>query len=672
MKKETAARKIAQLIEQLNEHNRRYYVEDAPTISDAAYDRLLRKLQDLEANFPDLASPDSPSSRVGAAPLSSFKQFSHPSAMLSLQNAFSEQELREFDERLHKSLGDPEPIDYMAEPKLDGVALELVYQAGKLTIAATRGDGTTGENVTHNARTIGSVPLALAKPRAFNIPDRLVVRGEVVILKEDFIKLNEQQLADGERSFANPRNAAAGSLRQLDSRITAKRPLSAFIYAPGLAIEGIESQNQFLSILSKLGFLTNSLSRLCHGVDQVLDVYNELIEQRFELPYEVDGLVVKVDNFEVQKRLGEISRSPRWAIAYKLPAVQEITLVNDIIVQVGRTGALTPVAVLEPVGIGGVEVSRATLHNQDEIDRKDIRIGDRVLIQRAGDVIPEIVEVVKEDRRGNPSRFKIPKLCPECGSAVDKEEDQVVHRCTNMNCPAQLQARIRHFASRAAMDIDGLGDKLVGQMVESKLIDDVADLYSLDHESLSSLERMAAKSATNLLEALAKSKQQSLRRYIFALGIRHVGEHIAGLLANSLGSLETISAATREEYEQIDGIGPEVAASLVTFFSQPVNQQVIKRLEHSGVKPASVKPPDKGSRQALSGKTIVLTGSLATMDRRQAKQRIQTAGGRVSSAVSKKTDLVVAGDKAGSKLAKAQKLGISVIDEEEFVRLINS
>ncbi|MBW1873060.1 MAG: NAD-dependent DNA ligase LigA, partial [Deltaproteobacteria bacterium] len=502
MKKGKAAVRIAQLIEQLNEHNHRYYVEDAPIISDAAYDRLLRKLTDLEAGFPDLTAIDSPTSRVGAPPLSSFEQFTHPSAMLSLQNAFSEQELREFDERLHKSLGHSEPIDYMAEPKLDGVALELVYQAGKLIVAATRGDGTTGENVTHNARTIGSVPLALSKPPGFVVPDKIVVRGEVVILKEDFIKLNEQQLATGERSFANPRNAAAGSLRQLDSRITAHRPLSAFIYAPGLPIAGIESQNQFLSIMSKLGFLTNSLSRLCHGVDQVLDVYNELTEQRFELPYEVDGLVVKADSFEIQKRLGEISRSPRWAIAYKLPAVQETTLVNDIIVQVGRTGALTPVALLEPVGIGGVEVSRATLHNQDEIDRKDIRIGDSVLIQRAGDVIPEIVEVVKEARQGNPARFHLPNRCPECNSVVHKEEGQAVHRCTNMNCPAQLQARIRHFASRTAMDIDGLGDKLVGQMVESKLIKDVADLYSLDHKSLSNLERMADKSATNLLEAL--------------------------------------------------------------------------------------------------------------------------------------------------------------------------
>lgn len=670
MNRQDAVARIARLTEELNEHAHRYYVLDDPIISDAAYDRLIRELEQLEGEFPALQRPDSPTQRVGGKALPSFSEFVHPSPMLSLQNVFSEGEFLEFDQRVRRHLEQEGDIAYMAEPKLDGVAIELVYEEGLLIAAATRGDGMVGENVTPNARTIGSIPLRLKKPEGREPPRRLVVRGEVIILKQDFERLNRQQEEAGEKPFKNPRNAAAGSLRQLDSRITAGRPLSATMYSPGEEIAGIRDQAQFLSWLAALGFLVNPEVRLCRGAQEVLRAYQDLEARRHELPYEVDGLVVKVNRYDLHKELGEISRSPRWAIAFKFPAHQETTVVEDIVVSVGRTGALTPVAHLRPVLIGGVEVSRATLHNQDEIERKDVRVGDTVFIQRAGDVIPEVVAVVLEKRQGTPPRFQFPAACPTCGGHVVREPEEAVHRCTNMNCPAQLQGRLLHFASRGAMDIDGLGDKLVAQLVERGLVKDVADLYRLDHKTLAGLERMADKSARNLMNALDRSKTPPLARFFYALGIRHVGEHIARLLADAFGSVDNLAASSTEQLQAVAGIGPEVAASLRSFFDEPKNLDELTRLYQTGVRPV---PPEKRDRprtnQPLAGKIVVLTGTLASMERHKAKELIEQLGGKVAGSVSKKTDLVIAGENPGSKLAKAEELGILVIGEEELLAM---
>jgi len=671
MTPEQAAKRISELTQELNEHAYRYYVLDDPTVSDAEYDRLMCELEELEKQFPDLVSDNSPTRRVGGPILDSFEEFRHPTPMLSLQNAFSEEEFLEFDKRVRQRLDFSSAVVYMAEPKLDGVALELVYHDGRLQTAATRGDGTVGENVTANARTIRNIPLNLRPPAAGPLPDRLVVRGEVIIFKPDFEKLNRKQEEAGDKVFANPRNAAAGSLRQLDSRITASRPLSACMYAAGGEVPDVYTQEKFLALLKQLGFPTNPLARKCTGTGEVLQAYRDLLDKRFDLPYEVDGLVVKVDSFDLQKKLGEISRSPRWAIACKFPAVQETTEVLNISVQVGRTGALTPVAKLKPVRVGGVEVSRATLHNQDEIERKDVRVGDTVFIQRAGDVIPEVVSVVLDKRTGNPPRFKFPANCPVCGGRVVRPEGEAAHRCTNMNCPAQLQARIRHFAQRNAMDIEGLGDKLVAQLVERDLIKDVADLYHLDHQTLAGLERMADKSAKNLIDALGRSKTRELSRFVYALGIRHVGEHIAELLVQSFGSLEKIQAASQDDLEAVVGIGPEVAASVRAFFAENKNLEVIGRLEKAGVKPPAPKPASTDpTGMPLSGKTVVLTGTLTAMPRSKAKAHIERLGGKVTASVSKKTGLVIAGNNPGSKLEKAEKLGVEIMDEEEFLSLI--
>jgi DNA ligase (NAD+) len=670
MKPEQAAKRISKLTQELNEHAYRYYVLDDPTVSDAEYDRLMRELEELEEQFPDLASDNSPTRRVGGPILDSFEEFSHPTPMLSLQNAFSEEEFLDFDKRVRQKLESTSAVVYMAEPKLDGVALELVYQDGRLETAATRGDGTVGENVSTNARTIRNIPLSLRPPETGAVPGRLVVRGEVIIFKEDFERLNRQQEEAGEKAFANPRNAAAGSLRQLDSRVTASRPLSACMYAAGGEVPGVYTQEKFLALLGQLGFPTNPLARKCTGTGEVLKAYRDLLQQRFDLPYEVDGLVVKVDSFDLQKKLGEISRSPRWAVAYKFPAVQETTQVEDISVQVGRTGALTPVAKLRPVRVGGVEVSRATLHNQDEIERKDVRVGDTVFIQRAGDVIPEVVSVVLKKRSGDPVKFKFPQTCPICGGQVVRPEGEAAHRCTNMNCPAQLQARIRHFAQRTAMDIEGLGDKLVAQLVERDLVNNVADLYHLDHQTLAGLERMADKSAKNLIDALERSKIRELSRFVYALGIRHVGEHIADLLVDAFGSLKKIQKASQDDLEAVSGIGPEVAASVRAFFSEKKNLEVIARLHKAGIKPPAPEPAKIGTADLpLSGKTVVLTGTLTSMPRTKAKALIERLGGKVTSSVSKKTGLVISGNNPGSKLEKAEKLGVKIIDEEEFLSL---
>jgi DNA ligase (NAD+) len=672
MDKTTAAKRILELTREINEHAHRYYVKDAPIVSDAAYDRLVRELEKLEASFPELVAPDSPTKRVGAAPLDAFEDFRHPSPMLSLQNAFSDDEFLEFDQRVRKLLEEPGPIEYMAEPKLDGLSIELVYENGLLKTGATRGDGTVGENVTANVQTIKSIPLRLRTPKGEKPPKELVARGEVILEKKGFERLNREREETGEPVFANPRNAAAGSLRQLDPKVTARRPLSSYLYTFGLPLPGILTQQDLLSCFSTLGFRTNNLSRLCRGTDEVLAAYRELNAHRFDLPYEIDGLVIKVNSFELQRRLGEISKSPRWAIAYKFPPVQETTEVLDIVVQVGRTGVLTPVAELKPVRVGGVEVSRATLHNQDEIDRKDIRIGDTVLVERAGDVIPKVVAVLQERRKGNPKPFRMPARCPVCGAHVVREEDEAAHRCTNMACPAQFKERLLHFASRAGMDIRGLGDKLVEKLVEKGLVKDIFDLYQLGHPSLAGLERMADKSAENLLTTIQESKRRPLHRFLFALGIRHLGEHIAKLLVNEFGSLDTLAKATLERLQQIHGVGPEVASSVRAFFDEDKNLNTLRKLFEAGVAP---EPPFKSDAspggKTLLGKTAVLTGTLSSMDRQQAKTRLEALGAKVASSVSKKTTFVVAGENPGSKLSDAEKLGVQILDEKEFLKLVH-
>jgi DNA ligase (NAD+) len=672
MERRRLAERIDALIAEIEEHAYRYHVLDDPTISDAAYDALLRELEQLEAEAPALMRPDSPTQRVGAPPAPEFEPFTHPSPMLSLQNAFADEELIEFDARIRRALDTPGPLVYTTEPKLDGVALELIYRDGRLAEAATRGDGITGERVTANARTIDTVPLRLRPAAEPPPPAELVVRGEVIIHKRDFERLNDQRTAAGEPAFANPRNAAAGSLRQLDSRITAGRPLRAYMYTLGLPVAGCDSQAALLAWLSQLGFLVNPLSRSCRGPEQVLAAYRALLDQRHGLDYEVDGLVVKVDDFGLQRALGQIARSPRWAIAYKFPAVQQTTRVEDIVVQVGRTGALTPVAVLQPVSIGGVRVARASLHNQDEIERKDVRIGDTVVVQRAGDVIPEVVAVVRERRPPDARPFRLPGRCPVCGTRAVRPPEEAATRCPNASCPAQLKQRLRHFASRAGMDIDGLGARLIDQLVERGLVRDAADLYQLEAEQLAGLERMGAKSATNLVAALERSRRRPLPRLLVALGIRHVGEHVAALLASHFGSLEALQRAGREELERIDGVGPEVAASAAAFFTEPRNQKLLERLRAAGVappaQPAAPAPAAEDEAGPLAGRRVVLTGKLETMDRRQAKRAIERLGGRVTSAVSARTDLVLAGAEAGSKLERARALGVAVIDEAEFRR----
>lgn len=676
MDKDQARARIDELTTEINDHAHRYYVLDAPLISDQAYDRLMRELESLEQRYPKLRRPESPSQRVGGAPAAHFSPFTHPSPMLSLQNALSDAELVEFDERVRRGLSSPGPIDYLAEPKLDGVAIELVYQNGLLVAAATRGDGTTGENVTQNAKTIGSVPLKLKAPAGCAPPARLVVRGEVIIFKRDFAALNRRREDEGWPAFANPRNAAAGSLRQLDARITAQRPLKAMMYAPGEPVAGAGDQAELLVRLAELGFLVNPWSRRCRGLDQLRSAWADLLAERHSLACEVDGLVVKVARFDQQQSLGEISRSPRWAIAYKFPAVQETTRVEDILVQVGRTGALTPVAVLAPVRVGGVEVTRATLHNQDEIDRKDVRVGDTVIVRRAGDVIPEVVAAVVERRpQPEPPRFNILHsypVCPVCGSHVVRIEGEAAARCTGgLYCPAQRKQALLHFAGRRAMDIEGLGDKLVDQLVERGLVHSPADVYGLSLDTLAGLERMAEKSAANLVAAIGTSKATTLARFIFALGIRNVGEATAKDLAQYFGSLDKLIAATETDLMAVRDVGPIVAQSIVQFFAEPHNLEVVGRLRKAGVH----WPETSGMQQSagiLAGKTLVLTGSLPTLTRDAAKEKIEAAGGKVAGSVSKKTDYVVAGEEAGSKLAKAQELGVAILDEAGLLSLLAS
>lgn len=664
---------VERLRAEIERHNALYYAHDAPEITDAEYDALFRRLQELEAAHPELQSPDSPTRRVGTAPAERFKSVRHTIPMLSLANAMAEDEVREFEGRIRRilELKDEDNVTYVAEPKLDGLAIELVYEHGRLVVGSTRGDGTTGEDVTVNLKTIKTVPhqLKARSAKAPPIPARLEVRGEIILQRAGFQKLNAERAERGESIFANPRNAAAGSLRQLDPAVTASRPLELFCHSAG-AVSGatFATHTAFLATLEQWGLQTNPLNRLCPDLATALAQYATLVAQRDTLPYEIDGMVLKVDDLRLQEILGQVSRSPRWAIAYKFKAQQAETRVNDIIASVGRLGTLTPVAELEPVVVGGVTVRNASLHNMDEIERKDVRKGDTVIIERAGDVIPYVVRVVKEKRRGKPRKFKMPTRCPVegCGGHVVREEDEAAYRCINAACPAQLKSRIRHFAARGAMDIDGLGEKLVDQLVVRGLVRDFADLYRVDAATIASLERMAEKSATNLSTAIAASKRPDLERFLYALGIRHVGEHLARVLAQHFRDIHAILAADEATLLEVQGIGPEVAASVRAFAEDPKNRAVVAHLLQAGVAPQAPAPPSG----ALAGKTFVLTGGLDSLTRGDAESRIVRAGGRVSGSVSKNTSYVVAGADPGSKLARAKKLDVPILDEAAFLALL--
>ena len=661
--------KAEQLREELWSHNYRYYVLDDPSIPDAEYDRLFRQLKELEQEHPELVTEDSPTQRVGAPPLEMFEEVNHRVPMLSLDNVFDEEELRAFDRRIRERLETEDDIDYVCEPKLDGLAVSLMYENGRLVRGATRGDGQTGEDITRNIRTIHAIPLKL---RGNGFPPRIEVRGEVFMPLEGFNRLNESAAEKGEKTFANPRNAAAGSLRQLDSGVTAKRPLDMYAYGIGF-YEGAELPDYHYEILQSLkqwGFRINPEIEQVRGVDACLQYHDKLLKKRDDLGYEIDGIVYKVNTIRLQKELGFVSRAPRWATAHKFPAQEEMTILKDVEFQVGRTGAITPVARLEPVSVGGVTVSNATLHNMDEIQRMDLRIGDTVIVYRAGDVIPKVVRAVEEKRPKNARRIQLPDSCPVCGSDIGKPENEAVARCTGgLFCQAQVKEAIKHFASRRAMDIDGLGDKLVEQFVDQGLIRHVSDLYHLEAAQIAGLERMGEKSAGNLIEALEKSKATTLQRFIYALGIREVGEATALNLASHFGSLQKIRDASESELLEVADIGPIVAKHIYTFFRQPHNLEVIEDLQDCGVHWDEVEI-DQNREKPLEGLTYVLTGTLERMTRDEAKGYLQTLGAKVSGSVSKKTHCVVVGDNAGSKLSKAESLGLETMDEDSFIEFL--
>lgn len=660
-------RRVEELRREIEYHNYRYYVLDQPVISDAEYDSLMAELQRLEQRYPELVTPESPTQRIGAPPSEAFAPVRHDVPMLSLDNAFTEQDIHDFERRIKERLG-VGTIDYSTEPKLDGLAVTIVYEEGHLVRAATRGDGYTGEDVTANVRTIRSIPLRL---QGSGWPDRFEARGEVFMPIEGFRQLNEWAERHGEKTFANPRNAAAGSLRQLDPKVTARRPLDFFCYGFGIFPEERlppthhEMLDQFLS----WGIPVAPERSLVQGADGCLSYYRDMLNRREDLPYETDGVVYKVDRFDWQHQLGYTARAPRWAIAHKFPAHEATTVVEDIEVQVGRTGILTPVAKLRPVQVGGVTVSSASLHNFEEMKRKDVRIGDTVVIRRAGDVIPEVVQVIVEKRPDDARAIEPPKRCPVCASEVVADPGGTLIRCSGgLFCPAQLKASIKHFASRRAMDIDGLGEKLIDQLLEKGLIKDIADLYNLDADQLASLERMGPKSAQNLIEALEKSKHTTLARFLYALGIREVGEVTAQILADHFRSLDKLKAAGEEELEQIPSIGPIVAKHIVAFFRQPHNLEVIRRLLEAGIHWET--PEDTSKARPLEGKTFVFTGTLSSMSRDEAKEKLESLGGKVTGSVSRKTDFVVAGKDPGSKFDKARKLGVNILNEEQFLDLL--
>ncbi len=661
--------KVENLRKSLHHHNYRYHVLDDPEISDVGYDRMMQELIRLEAAYPQLTSPDSPSVRVGASPLTRFGTFSHSVPMLSLDNGFVDAEILDFDNRVKKNLNTSDEIIYTAEPKMDGVAVELVYENGKLAAASTRGDGVSGEMITANVKTIRAVPLLMQTSGLSEVASHLEVRGEVFIGVEAFNEFNRERLDEGLPPFANPRNAAAGSLRQLDSKITAGRPLDIFFYGVGIVDDVVlDSHWDLLQSLKNWGFKINPLVRPRIMIKEILAFYRELSEKRHQLPYDIDGMVIKVDSLALQQRLGATARSPRWAIAYKFEALQETTVLKNIEVQVGRTGVLTPVAHLVPVKVGGATVSRATLHNEDEIEKKDVRIGDTVLIQRAGDVIPEVVKVILSKRSGAEKRFMMPDVCPVCRSAVVRITGESAIRCINYSCSAQVKERIKHFASKGAFDFDGMGDKIVDQLVEKKLLTSYAGVFKLDAETLADLERLGAKSAANLIQAIENGKRISFARFIYALGIRHVGEHVAVLLAAHFASFEALLNCSKDDLIAIEGIGPVVAESISNFFNQEENLTIVDRILQSGVQ---IVFEGQKMTELLAGKVFVLTGTMESMTRRQAKEMIAAAGGKVSGSVSRNTDYVVAGEAAGSKLAKARELDIEIIDEVAFREMLD-
>lgn len=660
--------RVEELRSLIEEHNYHYYVLDDPSIPDAEYDRLFRELQALEAEYPELASDDSPSRRVGSSAETSFEEVVHRIPMLSLDNAFSEDELRDFDRRVRERLGAGEDIEYVCEPKLDGLAVSLHYEQGRLTKAATRGDGYAGEDITANIRTIPSVPLKL---RGEGFPELVEVRGEVYMPKAGFDKLNKRLADQGEKTFVNPRNAAAGSLRQKKSTITAKRPLEMCAYSVAVIDERDLPDNHWAGLqqVKSWGFRINPEMRKARGVEECLEAYTELMEKRDSLPYEIDGIVFKVDRLDLQQRLGFVSRAPRWAIAHKFPAQEELTVIEDVEFQVGRTGAVTPVARLKPVFVGGVTVSNASLHNMDEIRRLDAHIGDTVFIRRAGDVIPQVVKVVAEKRPENAREVVLPEHCPVCGSDVVQIEGEAVARCSGgLYCPAQRKEAIRHYASRKALDIEGLGDKWIDILVGHELVETVADLYRLKKQDLVGLERMGDKSASNLIAAIDRSRQPVLWKFLYALGIREVGEATAKSLASFFGTLEAIASADEETLQSVPDVGPIVAGHIRSFFEQPHNQETLTALQDAGVQWQD--EVIEKSEKPLQGQTWVLTGTLSEMTRDEAKEQLESLGAKVSGSVSKKTACVVAGEAAGSKLAKAEQLDVPVLDEAGLLALL--
>ena len=658
----------------IERHNYLYYVEDSPQISDADYDALMQELVQLEQQYPGLVTPDSPTQRVGAAPLAQFAQVAHRVPMLSLGNAFSEEDVIAFDRRVRESLG-LDQVEYACEPKFDGLAVTLIYRDGRFEQGATRGDGYTGEDVTANLRTIRSIPLRIQGIGAKAAPPLLEVRGEVLMRKKEFAQLNQRQLAKGDKTFVNPRNAAAGSLRQLDPKLTAARPLTFFAYGAG-ASEGValpDTHSALMDYLAAQQFPVAGQRGRARGVAQLLDYYRKIGSQRERLPYDIDGVVYKVDRVEYQDALGFVSRAPRFALAHKFQAEQARTVVEAIEVEVGRTGVLTPLARLKPVFVGGATVTNATLHNENEVRRKDVRIGDTVVVRRAGDVIPEVVRVVPEQRPHDAREFVMPGTCPACGSEVIRLEDEAASRCSGgLFCPAQRKQAILHFASRRAMDIEGLGEKLVDQLVETGVVQTPADLYRLDVAALSALERMAEKSAANVVEALQRSRRSTLPRFIYALGIRNVGEATARDLARHFGSLDALLQADEQTLQQVPDVGPIVAQSVARFFAEPHNRKVIDQLRAAGIVWQDTAPAPAAAAQAgaLAGKTFVITGTLPTLSRDEAKQKIEAMGGKTAGSVSNKTHYVIAGADPGSKHKRAVELGVTILDEKGLLDLL--
>jgi len=669
MNRKEAEVKISKLRKEIRHHDYIYYVKDAPEISDYEYDRIYHELEALEREFPELITPHSPTQRVGGEAQKKFEPYQHRSPMLSMDNTYSEDELREFERRNHRILPDAD-FSYVVELKIDGVSVAVIYDEGVLSVGSTRGDGRTGDNVTSNIKTIHSIPLRLPADES---PPRLEVRGEVYIDKRDFAEINRRQEEEGKEFYANPRNLAAGSLKQLDPKISAARRLRCWIYAsPDPQILGCKYHSQILNRLEELGFPVEPHHEKCSTIEDVIRYCRLWQEKKNQLDYMVDGMVVKVDSYALQERLGSTSKSPRWQIAYKFPAEQEETKLEDIVVQVGRLGKLTPVAVLAPVRLSGTEVSRASLHNQDEIDRKDIRIGDKVLVEKAGEIIPQVIHPIKDKRTGKEKKFRMPDKCPSCGGPVVHPEGEVAYRCENISCPDQVRERLKHFASRTAMYIRGLGPKVIEQLIEKNLVKSPADLYRLKREDIIGLERMAEKSAHNLLEAIYKSRESSLERLVYALGIRHVGRSSARTLVEEYPDLEKLEKASPRQLEEIPEIGPVMAQSVHSFFANQDNLKVIRELQEAGVGIPQGKAKKREDPGRLQGKTFVLTGTLDNYSRADAEEMIRAEGGRAASSVSKKTDFVVVGENPGSKADKAKGVGVKVISEKEFVDMLKA